>query len=361
MPSGSDRAARSGCLEAGRDKRGDMDSFKALLERKWVLAAGALVVGISLGLLYGWVINPVEWVNATPEHLRADLQQDYLRLVIESYSVNRDAPLALQRYRALGAAGADALAAVAAQPGELDPTAIQRFRAAIEILEPEAPTAEPGGGLLGGLASKVVVPVCGIAVAFGVLLFLALLIRRRMEGAAPGRIESRPAFEMPSEADLGYGAVREPSADEREPLATFRTTYTLGDDLYDDSFSIETPSGDFVGECGVGIGDIIGVGEPKKVSAFEVWLFDKNDIQTVTKVLMSRYAFRDEATRNRLAAKGDPVEAESGGVVYLETASLEVEARIVDLMYGQGPLPQGSYVERMTVELRVWARVGGPM
>jgi hypothetical protein len=44
------------------------------------------------------------------------------------------------------------------------------------------------------------------------------------------------------------------------------------------------------GECGVGISETIGVGDPKKVTAFEVWLFDKNDIQTVTKVLMSAHA-----------------------------------------------------------------------
>ncbi len=335
-----------------------MDAIKALLERKWVVAAGALVVGMALGLLYGWVIDPVEWVNGTPEQMRADLQQDYLRMVIESYSVSRNAPLALERYRALGSAAADTLAAVAAQPGEIDPTAIQRFRAAIEILEPAA-TEEAAGGISGGAASRLILPVCGLALALGLLLFLVLLIRRRMTSGIEAGAGGSGAFEMPSEAELGYAPMAEPGVGEREPLATFRTTYTLGDDLYDDSFSIETPSGDFVGECGVGIGDVIGVGEPKKVSAFEVWLFDKNDIQTVTKVLMSRYAFRDESTRNRLAAKGDPVEAESGGVVYLETASLEVEARIVDMTYGQGPLPQGSYFERMTIELRAWARTGG--
>jgi hypothetical protein len=144
-----------------------------------------------------------------------------------------------------------------------------------------------------------------------------------------------------------------------QPLATFRTIYSIGDDLYDDSFSIESAAGDFLGECGVGIGDVIGVGEPKKVSAFEVWLFDKNDIQTVTKVLMSRYAFNDEATSARLAAKGDPVQAMSGGVVSLETASLEVEARIVDLKYGEAPLPPESFFERVTIELRAWPRGGG--
>ncbi|MFP3855179.1 MAG: hypothetical protein ACLFWD_12895, partial [Anaerolineales bacterium] len=139
---------------------------------------------------------------------------------------------------------------------------------------------------------------------------------------------------------------------EAEPLATFRTIYTLGDDRYDDSFSIESAAGDFLGECGVGIGEVMGAGDPKKVSAFEVWLFDKNDIQTVTKVLLSNYAFKDDETRSRLAAKGDPVLAEPGGSVHLETASLEVEARIVDMKYGQSALPSESFFERMTIELK---------
>ena len=84
----------------------------------------------------------------------------------------------------------------------------------------------------------------------------------------------------------------------------------------------------------------------------EVRTFDKKDNQTVTKVLMSRYAFNDAATRNRLAAKGDPVRAENGGLIELKTASLSVEARIVDLIYGEGALPSESFFERVTIELR---------
>ncbi len=172
-------------------------------------------------------------------------------------------------------------------------------------------------------------------------------MRRRRISKTPGSVDE----------PLAPAAV--PAGLTRPPLATFRTTYTLGDDLYDDSFSIESANGDFLGECGVGIGDLIGVGEPKKVSAFEVWLFDKNDIQTVTKVLMSRYAHEDEATRNRMSAKGDPILAEPGAMVRLETASLMVEARIVDLTYGGGALPAESFFERMTVELRASSKLGG--
>jgi len=96
------------------------------------------------------------------------------------------------------------------------------------------------------------------------------------------------------------------------PVAHFMTSYIIGDDLYDDSFSIDAPNGTFLGECGVGISDTIGVGDPKKVTAFEVWLFDKNDIQTVTKVLMSTHAMNDAAIKQRLASKGEPTLLEPG-------------------------------------------------
>jgi len=290
--------------------------------------------------------------------MRPELRLDYLRMAIDSFSVNNDGELAYDRYQALGETATQSLTEVGADPGGVDPTAIQRFRAEIEVralgqsgettTTPSAPRP----------ASGFILPVCGVAVVLAVLLAGALYMQGRLSlpGLRAGRQSGQSPFgeDVDLEERLGSEA-----ADESEPLATFRTIYTLGDDTYDDSFSIETPSGDFVGECGVGIGDLIGVGEPKKVSAFEIWLFDKNDIQTVTKVLMSHHAFGDQGIRNRLAAKGDAVEAESGGVVTLETASLLVEARIVDMTYGGSPLPDQSYFERLTIELRAWPRGGG--
>ena len=134
------------------------------------------------------------------------------------------------------------------------------------------------------------------------------------------------------------------------------TTYMAGDEQYDDSFSIDNPIGEFLGECGVGITETIGVGEPKKTAAFEVWLFDKNDIQTVTKVLMSEYAFNDPAMHQRLMAKGEPVLAEAEKQILLDTATLQLEAKIIDVSYGDFGMPQGSLIERMTLELAVWPK-----
>ena len=350
-----------------------MERLKELREQKWVWAIAGLIVGLSLGLLYAWGISPVEWKDASPALLSEPYRQDWMRMAIDSYAANRDADLALNRYQALGDLGAASLQGVAADPGTVGATAIQNFNAVISILEGAAPgtegTAAPGAEptpetTAGAAASKLVVPVCGVTLLVGLLLAAALVLRNRVGPRAPRAqavvgTQAGDEAEAPAPRGAGIAPRRAQSAvapPVQDPLATFRTIYTLGDDLYDDSFSIESAAGDFLGECGVGIGDMVGVGEPKKVSAFEVWLFDKNDIQTVTKVLMSRYAFNDETTRARLSAKGDPVLANSGEVIRLQTASLEVEARLVDFKYGEGPLPPESYFERVTIELRAWPR-----
>ena len=45
-------------------------------------------------------------------------------------------------------------------------------------------------------------------------------------------------------------------------------------------------------------------------------------------------------------------------MISLQTASLEVEARIVDMIYGESALPSQSFFERLTIELRAWSRDG---
>ena len=336
--------------------------MEAIAGRKWLLPGLALVLGLAAGLGYAWGLNPVQWINGEPNQLRADLQEDYLRMAIESYSVNRDSDLAIRRYNALGETAKLTLDAVGVDPQEVSPTAIQSFRALIEIEQEVSATPQPGETAeptspLPSL-TRFIFPVCGGTLFLGLLLVAVLVIRSRSQAnsnsvanppAASEEVESEPVVQP-------FSSQPEFAGD--DSLATFRTIYNLGEDKYDDSFSIESPTGDFLGECGVGIGDLIGVGDPNKVSAFEVWLFDKNDIQTVTKVLMSNYSFHDDETRTRLSAKGDPVVAEPGGVISLQTASLEVEARIVDMIYGESALPAQSFFERLTIELRAWSRDG---
>ena len=92
------------------------------------------------------------------------------------------------------------------------------------------------------------------------------------------------------------------------------------------------------------------------MTAFEVWLFDKTDIQTVTKVLMSRHAYEDDSIRQRLAAKGEPILVQPGIETVLETESLTMVARVESMGYGEGALPPESFFDRFILELSVWPK-----
>ncbi|MBZ0301503.1 MAG: hypothetical protein K8J31_17280 [Anaerolineae bacterium] len=71
----------------------------------------------------------------------------------------------------------------------------------------------------------------------------------------------------------------------------------------------------------------------------------------------------DPATRSKLETKGDIVMMRSGAVLVLETNTLRLQARVVDLEYGQGPLPPNSFLQKLTIEVAVWqkAAVAAPM
>jgi len=152
-----------------------------------------------------------------------------------------------------------------------------------EIPTETTDTAEP---VSGGINFTPILVMCGVVslLAVGVVGYLFISRQRGLASDSEFMSPIAQAQEISRNSEPTDFSAR----GEVPPMVQFMTTYMLGDDLFDDSFSIDSPTGEFLGECGVGISEAIGVGEPKKVAAYEIWLFDKNDIQTVTKVLMSR-------------------------------------------------------------------------
>jgi hypothetical protein len=324
-----------------------MDMIREQFENPLVAGIAGLVIGILIGwLVIGWGLWPVEWTDASPADLRSDAQVDYLRMSIDSYAQNQNAELARSRWNVLGEAASIAMDQVNAQPNEQRQEDITAFSAIVEAvaMEDDQPAEEGGSNL------TLLLVMCLITVLLaGALAAYFLLRQGRSSGTISPAAQAQEVSKQMERTD--YAAMGEET-----PMAQFMTTYMIGDDLFDDSFSIDSPNGEFLGECGVGISEAIGVGEPKNVAAFEIWLFDKNDIQTVTKVLMSEHAFMDEALRQRLAAKGEPFQANPGSEVVLETATLRLVSRVVDMSYGGGAMPANSYFERVTLELAVWPK-----
>ena len=62
----------------------------------------AMLVGIGLGLLYGWLIQPVHYVDTAPGSLRADYRTDYVLMVAQAYSTGHDLQTAQVRLASLG-------------------------------------------------------------------------------------------------------------------------------------------------------------------------------------------------------------------------------------------------------------------
>lgn len=338
-------------------------------ERPLVWVGLALLIGFLIGwFVMGWGLWPVEFVDANFAQLRPDYKQDYVRLVAAEYALSPDLDRAEGQLAELGDDAAQVISdTVKTSQGE-DAFRVLQLQQILEVSGRLTPAGGTPGAGETSLLQRYQLPlllcslvlVLALAAGGAFVLWSSGAFNRgaRATGArlAPAGASRAAAGAAARRAAAQPTAVGVASPTGGAAVAQFMTTYVLGDDLYDDSFSIDAPDGSFLGECGMGISETIGVGDPKKVMAFEVWLFDKNDIRTVTKVLMSEHAFRDEALKSRLAAKGEPVLVTPGDVVSMETAALVVTARVVDMAYGGGALPPNSFFERLTIELAAFTK-----
>jgi len=80
---------------------------------RWLFIILALVIGISIGLVYGWVIDPVDFFDLTPDTLRADYKTDYVLMTAEAYRVEQDPGLAARRLAIFGSQSPSAIASEA--------------------------------------------------------------------------------------------------------------------------------------------------------------------------------------------------------------------------------------------------------
>jgi len=69
---------------------------------RWIRFFIVLILGFGIGLLYGWLIDPVEYVDTNPDGLRVDYKTDYVLMVAEAYQADKDLNSAIERLTFLG-------------------------------------------------------------------------------------------------------------------------------------------------------------------------------------------------------------------------------------------------------------------
>lgn len=107
--------------------------------------------------------------------------------------------------------------------------------------------------------------------------------------------------------------------------------------------------GEYAGEFGIASGKE-DADTPGAVYALEIWLFDKSDIHTVTAVLMHPDSYADESRRQQLAGNYQPLAAENGAPIHLNTKSLELNGRVRRVDFGRVG-SKGPTIRYLEVEL----------
>lgn len=335
-----------------------------------------LIIGLIIGLTWAWVVDPVTYAGgAQPQELSDEFQRAYVGAVAEAYLTNRDVSLASNRLRTfsvedkvrllsavatgfanrgltteadgvgdlarnlqaqegwpagevsagLAAGGAtDAFAAKLGQTSQVAPPGQQ----------PTPEAASRGAGSF--LRTLLWIVLVLLVIAIGVLLLLRLG-PRQAAGVAPS---------APELVWDGFGP---------QPLRQWVGTYAFGQDTYDESFTIETAENDFLGECGMGILEGFASGSPKRALAFDVWLFDKTDIRTVSMPVMSEFAYNDEILRGKLSPDAIPILAVEGQTFEIETTALLVKAKIEEVAYGEEQ-PPNSYFTALKISLTAYLK-----
>ncbi|HSQ39463.1 MAG TPA: hypothetical protein VLM78_04830, partial [Anaerolineales bacterium] len=99
--------------------------------------------GLALGVLYAWVLSPLQVMDSAPEALRADFKDQYRAVIAAAYAANSDLTRAQSRLALLG--DTDSYAALSAQAQRMlsSGDALQSFQLAqlASALQGDAPTA----------------------------------------------------------------------------------------------------------------------------------------------------------------------------------------------------------------------------
>ena len=117
------------------------------MNSNWIKFFFALVVGTTLGIVYGWVIDPVQYTDAPPNILREDYRTDYVLMTAEIYDNEQDAASAARRLAVLGSESPAEIAASALQYAtsngyaEGDVVLLQDLLSAMQTYQPQGDSA----------------------------------------------------------------------------------------------------------------------------------------------------------------------------------------------------------------------------
>lgn len=137
---------------------------------------------------------------------------------------------------------------------------------------------------------------------------------------------------------------REKTEELGEVIEIYTSTYESKDRFYDDSYTIYQDV-EFLGECGIKYARVEDDGEDL---GFEVWLFDRDAINTVSILLVPEGSLEDPSDEMNKLLQSSPIthiEVKRGEMYVLSTNSVSLQIKVTDLVQENGK------IKNMTVEM----------
>ena len=113
---------------------------------RFLLFLLVIALGAGLGLVYGWMVNPVPAINLKPETLRSDYKADYILMTAEVYRKDNNLGQAVRRLALLEDRPAEVLVAEAlltARDVQYAPVDIETLAFLAQALQAGQPAPTP--------------------------------------------------------------------------------------------------------------------------------------------------------------------------------------------------------------------------
>ena len=69
---------------------------------RWIYFLLVIAIGLGIGLYFGWVVSPINYIDTNPSTLRSDFKTDFTLMVAETYGRDGDIEKAAKSLTSLG-------------------------------------------------------------------------------------------------------------------------------------------------------------------------------------------------------------------------------------------------------------------
>ena len=107
---------------------------------RWLQILLIAIFGLVAGLIYGWYVAPVEYVNTTPDTLHQSYKNEYTLMVAETYLAQRDPELAARQLALLGSAHPAEIIQTSLDSAEYSDEELERVNALLDEMEAWQPS-----------------------------------------------------------------------------------------------------------------------------------------------------------------------------------------------------------------------------